>query len=534
MISDLALSILDSAPHATFGLENRRVIFANHAVENVFGWKPEDLIGKSTRVLYSTKKEYEKIGEEIYAVLEKERTAVKSECPCRHRDGSVIVCRVSAARIGNRLTGKRVVATYENITDVKRIESRLLESERLYRTLAEASFAGVFLVQDGKFKYLNEHAASYVGYRPEELAGRTAHRLVHAEDRSKVRKYAQAMLKGKRNSPYSYRVLNKSGDVRTIMETVTSISYEGRPAVLGTSMDITEIREAQRKIEEFNELRSSILDSVPHAIIYLEDRNVIFANDAVESVFGWQPEELIGHSTRMLFLSEGDFREMGRWAYSTLEKKRVYEKPEYPYRHKNGHRIFCKIKAVRIGEVLQKRRLIVTYENITEQKKMQEALRLRTKELELKTQNLEETNIALKVLLKRREADRAEIEESVLNNIRELIIPCIEQMKKYRMDDAALKYVSLAESSLTDIVSPFLRKLSAKHLNLTKREVLVASLLRDGKSSKEIADLLNITVSGVEFHRNKIREKLGIKNRKDNLRSFLLSYGSDEGKDSMF
>lgn len=532
LINELALSILDSAPHATFVLENRRIIFANHAVESVFGRKPADLIDKSTRILYSTKKEYEKIGEEVYAALEKERVAVIPECPCRHKDGGVIICRVSAARIGSSLVNKKVVATYENITDAKRIQSRLLESERLYRTLAEASFAGVFLVQNGRFKYLNEHAASYVGYKPEELIGRIAYRLVHAEDRSKVRKYAQAMLKGKRNTPYYYRVLNKAGDIRTIMETITSIAYEGRQAVLGTSMDITEIREAQRKIEEFGELRSSILDSVPHAIMYLEDRIVKFANDAVESVFGWKPDELIGQSTRMLFLSDADFKEMGRWAYSTLQKKRAFEKAEYPYRHKSEDRIYCKIKAVRIGEVLKKRRLIVTYENITEQKRIQEALNLRTKELEQKTQNLEETNIALKVLLKRREADRSEIEESVINNIGELIIPCLQQMKKYRMDDEALKYVAMAESQLTNIVSPFLRKLSAQHLNLTHREVLVASLLRDGKSSKEIADLLNITVSGVEFHRNKIRKKLGLR-EKENLRSFLLSHYSED-QDTVF
>ena len=169
----------------------------------------------------------------------------------------------------------------------------------------------------------------------------------------------------------------------------------------------------------------------------------------------------------------------------------------------------------------------MTYENITEQKKTQNALHQRTKELELKTKNLEEANIALNVILRRREADKAEIEESVVNNIRELIMPCIQQMKKYRMDDDALKYASLAESFLADIVSPFLRRLSAKHLNLTHKEVLVASLLRDGKSSKEIADVLNITVRGVDFHRNKIRKKLGIKNKKDNLRSYLLSCYSD-------
>jgi len=181
------------------------------------------------------------------------------------------------------------------------------------------------------------------------------------------------------------------------------------------------------------------------------------------------------------------------------------------------------------GEALHHNRsLIVTYENITEQKKIQDALLQRTKELELKTRNLEETNIALNVIMRKREADKLEIEESVVKNISELIIPCIQQMKKYRMSNEALKYASLAESYLTNIVSPFLHKISIKHLNLTHKEVLVASLLKDGKSSKEIGDFLNISSRGVDYHRNKIRKKLGLKSKRENLRSHLLSCFSDK------
>lgn len=532
MNSILALSILDATPLATFGVEDRKIIFANSAVERVFGWKPEELIGQSTRILYSTEEEYEKIGEEFYPALENERMViVRSEYPCKRKDGRTIICRLSAARIGSSFTNRKVVVTYEDISELKKVENRLLESEKLYRTLAEGSFAGVYVVQDGKFKYLNVQAASYVGYKPHELVGRKANCIVYAEDRKNVAKYAQEMLRGKRTTPYVYRALRRKGELLWIMETVRSIVYEERPAVLAAAMDITELTEARIKIEEFDKLRASILDAVPHAIMYLEDRKIIFANNAVESVFGWKPEELIGKSTRTLFRSDKEFEEMGRMAYSTLKQARVFDEAEYLYRHKTGEEILCRIKAVRIGESLQKRRLIVTYENITEQKKTQNTLRHRTEELERKTKNLEETNIALNVILKKREADKTDIEESVVHNIRELVMPCIQQMKKYRMGDEALKYASLAESYLTNIVSPFLRKLSVMHLNLTHKEVLVASLLKDGKSSKEIADFLNITVRGVDFHRNKIRKKLGL-NKKENLKSYLISYYANENKES--
>ncbi|GAB6194306.1 PAS domain S-box protein [Desulfocastanea catecholica] len=523
IIGDLALSLLNAAPHATLGLEDRRIIFASIAVERVFGWKPDELIGQSTRMLFPTEEEFLKVGESFYPALENQPRVIIGEHPCIHKDGSVVICRLSAARVGSNLVNRKVVVTFENISDLRRIETRLLESEALYRNLAEGTFAGVYVVQDGRFIYINKHATENLGYRPEELIGRTVHSIVYKEDRKNIRESASAMLRGAMTTPYIFRVVNKKGKIRWIMETVTNITYGGRPAILGNNMDITELRESQNKIEKFNELRSSILDATPHAIIYLADRKIIFANDAVESVFGWKPEELIGKTTKILFRSEKDYREMGGMAYSTLEKSRVYDESEYMYKHKDGREIVCRVKAVRIGDNLQNRAIIATYEDITQQ--------LQTiKELKFKTKNLEETNTALSVILKRREADKSAIEESVVNNIRELVMPCIQQIKKYRLDSAALKHVSLAESYLTDIVSPFLRKLSTKHLHLTQKELQVANLLKDGKSSKEIADILNITVRGVEFHRYRIRSKLGIRGTKDNLRSYLLEvYSNNDG-----
>lgn len=528
IIKTLALTILDASPHATFALEDRRIIFANFVVERVFGWKPEELLGLSTRILYPTFEEYERVGRELYPALERDRMVWKSECQCKRRNGETITCRLSSTRFENPFINKKVVVTYEDISEFKKVQNCLIESENLYRSLAEGSFSGVYLVQDGKFKYLNEYAASYLGYKPHELIGKKAQDIVYAEDRGKVMNFSREMLEGKRTIPYIYRALNRNGMALWMMETVTRIIYEGRPAVLGTSMDITELQEARYQIEEFDKLRSSILDATPHAIMYLENRKIIFANDAVESVFGWKPEELIGNTTRMLFLNDADFKRMGHIAYSTLKKTRIFESPEFLYRHKNGNAIFCRIKAVRIGTSLHHNRsLIVTYENITEQKKIQDALVQRTQELELKTRNLEETNIALNVIMRKRDADKHQIEESILKNIHELIMPCIQQMKQYRMSDDAMKLASLTESYLTNIISPFLHNISTIHPNLTRKEALVASLIKEGKSSKEIGDYLSISSRGVDYHRNKIRKKMGLKSRDDNLRSHLLTFFCD-------
>jgi len=144
-------------------------------------------------------------------------------------------------------------------------------------------------------------------------------------------------------------------------------------------------------------------------------------------------------------------------------------------------------------------------------------------ELKIKTINLEEMNTALKVLLKKRAEDKIELEEKVLSNVKELIYPYMNSLKNSKLDSRQMGIFSIIESNLDDIISPFSRKLSSRYLNLTPTEIRVANLVRQGKRTKEIAALFNLSYKTVESHRENIRKKIGIKNKKANLRSYLLS-----------
>ena len=150
-------------------------------------------------------------------------------------------------------------------------------------------------------------------------------------------------------------------------------------------------------------------------------------------------------------------------------------------------------------------------------------LSVANKELEVKTTNLEEANTALKILLKKRDEDKIELEEKVLSNVKELVVPYLEKLKKSGLDDKQETYLSILESNLNDIISPFLRHLSSKYLNLTPAEIQIANLVKEGKTTKEIAELLASTRWAVDFHRNNLRKKLGLTNKKANLRTYLLS-----------
>jgi PAS domain S-box-containing protein len=237
--------------------------------------------------------------------------------------------------------------------------------EDLYRTLANSSQAGVYILQDGKFQFANPHIQEYAGYAEEEMLGMDSLSLIHPVDRAPARKNAIRMLKGQRFSPYEFRIITGDGRTKWILESVTSIHYGGRPAVLGNSMNITEQKEARNRLEELEALESSILDAIPHAVIGLHNRVFNFANNAVKSVFGWRPEELIGKDVRLLYRNDREYEEIADLFYGALEKQRTFH-TEFPCRRKDGVEIICMVRASRIGETLRERRIVVTYEDITE------------------------------------------------------------------------------------------------------------------------------------------------------------------------
>ncbi|HOI74860.1 MAG TPA: PAS domain S-box protein [Syntrophales bacterium] len=361
----LEASILEAIPHAVIGLKNRRIIFANDGVEQVFGWKAEELIGATTRVLYRSDGDWDSIAQELYSTLENQRTH-STEFPCRRKDGRHIECLITASRIGESLKEKNIVITFEDITDRKL-------AEEAYRTMADSSQAGVYVVQDGVFQFVNENAAGYAGYSQKELTGMNSMQLVHPEDRFKVRENSHQMLHGDRKSPHEFRIITKDGRIRWIMETVTFILYRGRRAVLGNSMDITEQSAARDKLAKLEALEASILEAIPHAVIGLQDRRVIFANDGVQAVFGWRARDIVGMSSRILYRTDADYEAIAEILYNTLEKKRTVS-VEFPCRKKDGTDIDCLVSASRTGESLQEKRIVITYEDITERKRAEAEL----------------------------------------------------------------------------------------------------------------------------------------------------------------
>jgi PAS domain S-box-containing protein len=174
--------------------------------------------------------------------------------------------------------------------------------------------------------------------------------------------------------------------------------------------------------------------------------------------------------------------------------------------------------------------IIIFSEDITERKRTEEALRQANNELDLsvhalreKTENMEEVNAALRVLLRQREEDRKELVESVLANIRNLILPYMDKLNQSPLDSAQMTLMKILESHINEITSSFGRTLAAQYASLTSTEIRIATLIRDGRSTARIAGLFGISEKTVCRHRDNIRKKLGLRGAGANLRTHLLS-----------
>ena len=330
----------------------------------------------------------------------------------------------------------------------------------------------------------------------------------------------------------------------------------------------TSLKECTRSETSFRlseEKFRSIADYTPDGVIIADkEGKIIYWNEGAKNIFGYGTKEMLG---REVFLLTKEFyrkRDEKRLKAAVKAGKvsitgKVYEAVAYK---KNGAKFYCeasfssfkhdenvyitgifrdttKRKKVEeelrrhkeeLEELVQERTIDIAKKNkqltkeIEERKGTEKKLVKREKELNEKSRNLEEINTALKVLLERRENDKNEFGDNVVSNVKELISPYLERLKKGHLNPSQMNLLDILELNINNIVSPFVGKLSSKFINLTPMEIKVANLIKEAKTNKEIAELLLISLNTVLFHRYNIRSKLGIKNKKINLRTQLLSF----------
>jgi len=297
------------------------------------------------------------------------------------------------------------------------------------------------------------------------------------------------------------------------------------PAVSRALQEVEERKERKRIEEELkdSELRYRTIfeNTGTGTIIVGDNETIVLANREFERLSGYSRSDIEGKKCWKELVVEDDIVKVNGLK-KPLGKHSKIPTDGYEVRIINKYGDIRNVLA-NFATLPSTERTVISLLDMTERKVAEEALKKREQELEMKSQSLEEANTALKVLLKHREEDKTTLEEQVLTNVRKLVLPYLEKLKQLRLNDNQMAHVEIIESHLHDVVSPFLRTLTSKYLSLTPREIQVATLIKEGKTTKDITEVINISATAVDFHRKNIRLKLGIKNTKANLRSYLLT-----------
>lgn len=395
------------------------------------------------------------------------------------------------------------------------IEQLQKEKKSFQDTILNKSLVGYYILSDGKFQVINPVICEYTGYTQDEIIGNRADFMIHPEDKAAVRRNSLAMREGKLQEPYEYRIFTKHRELRWVLEVVAAIHFEGKPAVLGNDMDITHQKRTENKLAESENLYRTIFETTGTGTVIIEDdKTLSLINTEFEKVTGYKKKEWEGKRTWVDLIYEEDLPRLEE--YHRLRRidpdlaPRTYEfrLVDSAGNIKNMLSTNCLIPGTK--------KHVCSVIDITE-------LEEKGIELLVKTQKLEELNTALRVMLKQRAEDREELEQTLMSSIKELIMPNLEKLRKAGADRTRQIYHDLIASNLEEMFSPFSRKLSSRFRSLTTTEIQVAHLIKDGKNSKEIADILNVSASAVDVYRYRIRKKLGLNNQKVNLRSYLLS-----------
>jgi two-component system NtrC family sensor kinase len=364
---EFATNLIHSAQIGVYVVQGGQFEVINPQITKVLGLSQGQLLGKNALSLVHPD-DRDRVRENAIKMLKGKRQE-PYEYRVIAKDGKVKVVLEAVSSINYK--GKRaVLGNFMDITEPR-------QAEELYRTLAKSSPVGVYIAQDGKFQFVNPQFQKYTGFNEDELLGRESLELVHPEDRERVRANAVAMLKGNRFPPYELRYIVKGGKTLWATETVTSINYNGRRAVLGNFIDITEHKYAEEALRESREQLQKMFESVSDGISVVDLKGVITeVNQRMVEIHGFASKrDLVGKKAFEL-VSPRDHDRIAANMREAIKRGKIGSM-EYTLLKANGAEFPAELSSSVLKDALGDPTGHVTIiRDITERKVMQEQLML--------------------------------------------------------------------------------------------------------------------------------------------------------------
>ncbi len=516
--SEEALLSLINATNETLFLTDRqgRILIANETLARRLGKTVRELIGTSQYdyfppdVAKRRKEQFDKAVSTGKPIQFEDKRAEKYYdiygYPVFDEEGKVSKIAIFARDITERKLAEEELITHRNHLEqlVAERTAKLEKSEIKYKNLVDNALVAVFQTTiRGKILFFNDAFIRLFKYEtPEQIASVNA--KIAYKNPGDRKTFIKTLKKSGKVNNFETIFLTREGEE---INALVSATLED-DVISGMAMDITGLKRAENALRESKQLYQTFIDSTSD-MVFLKDEefNNIIVNNKLAAFLGRDESEIMGKSD-FLLMSEEDAMNCLQTDRAALESQsiviseqtiegRIFETRKFPV-------ILGKTKTG-VGAFIR---------DITEQKTAENALRMQSI-------SLQELNTALKVLLNQKKEDKKILEERVALNVKNLILPYLEKIKKSPLNPQQLSHMDMLEANLNEIVSPFLYII--RQLNLSPREIEVVSLIKEGKSTKEIATIIGVATSTIDSCRNNIRGKLDLNKKRINLQSYLQS-----------
>jgi PAS domain S-box-containing protein len=268
--------------------------------------------------------------------------------------------------------------TVMDITEHKRAEEALQESERNFRDLAEKAVVGVYIIQDDVFKYVNARFAEIHGYSVAEMTGWiAADEAIFPEDRPVVAETVEKMIEGEIPSRQAtFRILTKSGELRYVEDYSTITLYQGQPAMIGTAVDVTERKRAEEALRVSEERFRNLIESSPLPIIIAREGTFIYVNNAYCRMIGADSPDQMIHTDLLETIAPEKREEVRGYMAARARNEEAPVRYESVGIRRDGTRFPYEISVARVN-LADGPTLIAYVNDITERKRVEEALEKR-------------------------------------------------------------------------------------------------------------------------------------------------------------
>jgi PAS domain S-box-containing protein len=424
-----------------------------------------------------------------------------------------------------------------DVTEKQAYHKTLEMSAENFKLLTENATTGILIFSSkGRPLFANKQVSKITGRLKTELLKDGCKGIVPSVEVEKFRTTISRLIRKELVSQSAeLKITRKDGKIIPVEISMAKTFWGQRDAVLLMISDITSRKTVEEKLRSSEE-RYRLLTEYSSDIIlrHFPNGEIRFISSAVFPLLGFQPAELVGRKISESIMNPDDWSAMAQGIADLSQKKKNAFRLEHRVKTSTGDYLWFEstCSLLKTGGNPKSCQIITVTRDITERKNFLQMLISkrnelealvweRTQELELKSKNLEEANTALKVLLERSQEYQKETEERIKANLETLVLPFINKIKGATASTEIANSLQQLEKSICEVDSPFSKYLSKNKPSLTSTQIQVADLIKRGKTSKEIADLLNIAFKTVEAHRRNIRIKLGILNKKVNLRSYL-------------